>query len=61
MVKKTRSVSLNIKDQKADCLAEALAADVRALAKRASARVKRPYLHHAEYLYDKHGLPKSTS
>lgn len=29
-----------------------------AIAKRASAHVKRPYLDHAEYLYDERGLPK---
>ena len=29
-----------------------------AIAKRASAQVKGPYLDHAEYLYDQHGLPK---
>jgi len=29
-----------------------------AIAKRAAARVKRPYVDHAELLYDKHGLPK---
>jgi antitoxin VapB len=38
--------------------AEALAADIRAIAKRASAHINRPYLDHAEYLYDEHGLPK---
>ena len=37
---------------------EALAADIRAIAKRASANIKRPYLDHAEFLYDEHGLPK---
>lgn len=37
---------------------ESLAADLRAIAKRASALVKRPYLDHAELLYDDHGLPK---
>lgn len=37
---------------------EALAADIRAIAKRFSSRVKRPYLDHAELLYDEHGLPK---
>ena len=37
---------------------EALAADIRAIAKRAAAHIKRPYLDHAEYLYDEHGLPK---
>lgn len=37
---------------------EILAADIRAIAKRASARTKRPYLDHAEFLYDEHGLPK---
>lgn len=37
---------------------EVLAADIRAIAKRASAHIKRPYLDHAELLYDEHGLPK---
>jgi antitoxin VapB len=29
-----------------------------AIAGRAAAHVKRPYLDHAEFLYDEHGLPK---
>jgi len=29
-----------------------------AIAKRASIRVKGPYLDHAAFLYDEHGLPK---
>jgi antitoxin VapB len=37
---------------------EALAADIRAIAKRTAAHIKRPYLDHAELLYDEHGLPK---
>jgi antitoxin VapB len=37
---------------------ETLAADLRAIAKRAAAHVKRPYLDHADLLYDEHGLPK---
>ena len=37
---------------------ETLAADLRAIAKRAAAHVNRPYLDHAELLYDEHGLPK---
>jgi len=37
---------------------EALAADIRAIARRASAHIARPYLDHAEFLYDEHGLPK---
>ncbi len=37
---------------------EALAADIRAIAERAAAHIKRPYLDHAEFLYDEHGLPK---
>ena len=32
--------------------------DLRAIAKRASTHIKRPYLDHAEFLYDEHGLPK---
>jgi antitoxin VapB len=38
--------------------AEALAADIRAIADRAVAHIKGPYLDHGEYLYDEHGLPK---
>jgi len=37
---------------------ETLAADLRAIAKRAAAHVKRPYLDHAALLYDERGLPK---
>jgi antitoxin VapB len=37
---------------------ENLASDLRAIAKRAAAHVKHPYLDHAELLYDEHGLPK---
>jgi antitoxin VapB len=37
---------------------ETLAADIRAIAKRAAAHIKRPYLDHADFLYDEHGLPK---
>jgi len=37
---------------------EALAADIRAIADRAAAHIKRPYLDHAEYLYDESGLSK---
>ena len=36
----------------------ALEADLRAIAERAAAHVKRPYLDHAELLYDERGLPK---
>jgi antitoxin VapB len=32
--------------------------ELREIAKRSAARVKRPYLDHAELLYDEHGLPK---
>jgi len=32
--------------------------ELRAIAERAAAHVKRPYLDHAELLYDEHGLPK---
>ncbi len=38
--------------------AAALAADIRAIADRAAAHIKGPYLDHAEFLYDEHGLPK---
>jgi antitoxin VapB len=37
---------------------ETLAADIRAIARRAAAHIKSPYLDHAELLYDEHGLPK---
>ena len=37
---------------------EVLAADIRAIAKRASVHIKRPYPDHADFLYDEHGLPK---
>lgn len=37
---------------------EALAADIRAIADRAAAHIQRPYLDHAEFLYDEHGVPK---
>jgi len=37
---------------------EALLADILAIAERASAHIKRPYLDHADLLYDEHGLPK---
>lgn len=32
--------------------------ELRAIAKRAAAHVKGPYLDHAEFLYDERGLPK---
>lgn len=32
--------------------------ELRAIAGRAAAHIKRPYLDHAEFLYDEHGLPK---
>lgn len=38
--------------------AETLGADIRAIADRAAAHIKGPYLDHAEYLYNEHGLPK---
>jgi antitoxin VapB len=38
--------------------AEALAADIRAIAKRAAAHIQHPYLDHAQLLYDERGLPK---
>ncbi len=37
---------------------DTLAADLRAIAKRAAAHIQRPYINHAELLYDEHGLPK---
>jgi antitoxin VapB len=32
--------------------------ELRAIVNRAAAYIKRPYLDHAEILYDEHGLPK---
>jgi antitoxin VapB len=32
--------------------------ELRAIAQRAAGRLRRPYLDHAEFLYDEHGLPK---
>lgn len=32
--------------------------ELRGIAERAAAHVKRPYLDHADLLYDEHGLPK---
>jgi antitoxin VapB len=32
--------------------------ELRLIAQRAVARLKHPYLDHAEFLYDEHGLPK---
>ncbi len=38
--------------------AKASVEELCAIAKRAASHVKRPYLDHAELLYDRHGLPK---
>ncbi|RBP13044.1 antitoxin VapB [Roseiarcus fermentans] len=38
--------------------ARASVEELLAIADRAAAHVKRPYLDHAELLYDEHGLPK---
>lgn len=38
--------------------AKASVDELRAIARRAAAHVKRPYLDHGELLYDKNGLPK---
>ncbi len=32
--------------------------ELRAIAARSAAHVRRPYMDHAEFLYDEHGLPK---
>ena len=37
---------------------EVLAADIRALAKRTSSDIERPYLDHAEFLYDEKRSPE---
>ncbi len=37
---------------------KSLTADLRAIAHRAAAHIKGPYVDHAELLYDEHGLPK---
>jgi antitoxin VapB len=67
-------MSLNIEDPEAQQLAQAIAEtpgetmhtsagkasieELLAIAQRAAANVKRPYLDHAELLYDEHGLPR---
>ena len=87
--RKSRPMSLNIKDPEAHRLAQLIAratgetmtrvvtealrerldkierrsarasvAELLAIADRAAARLKRPYLDHAELLYDDRGLPK---
>ena len=38
--------------------ARASVEELLAIAKRAASHVKRPYVDHAEFLYDEHGLPK---
>jgi antitoxin VapB len=38
--------------------ARASVEELLAIAERAASHVKRPYLDHAELLYDKHGLPR---
>ena len=38
--------------------ARASVEELLAIAQRASTQVTRPYLDHAEFLYDEHGLPK---
>ena len=37
---------------------KASAEELRAITRRAAAHVKRPYLDHADFLYDENGLPK---
>ena len=37
---------------------KASVAELRAIAKRGAAHLNRPYVDHAEFLYDKYGLPK---
>jgi hypothetical protein len=58
--------SLDMKDREDRCLAQAisgkrdpekLAVDLRAIARRSAAHIRRPHLDHAELLYDEHGLP----
>ena len=38
--------------------ARASVEELRAIAKRAAAHIKGPYVDHAEFLYDEYGLPK---
>jgi antitoxin VapB len=38
--------------------ARASVEELLAIAKRAASHVKRPYVDHAEFLYDEHGLPR---
>jgi antitoxin VapB len=68
IVKKGRqAMSLNAKDPEAlhgryqrlrSRRARASVEELRAIAKRAAAHIKGPYLGHAEFLYDERGLPK---
>jgi antitoxin VapB len=37
---------------------KASAEELRAIARRTAAHVKRPYVDHADFLYDENGLPK---
>ena len=37
---------------------DSIAADIRAIADRAASQIRRPYVDHAELLYDERGLPK---
>ena len=37
---------------------EKIAAEMRAIARRASALIRGPFVDHADFLYDEHGLPK---
>jgi hypothetical protein len=64
--KKTKTTGLDVKDSETHKLARAIGEtrrgnasvkDLRAIGKRASAHVERPYLDHAELLYDERGLP----
>jgi len=61
MVKKRSPTSLNVKDPEARRRRgdnERLHAKLAAIARRAAAHAKGPYIDHADLLYDEHGLPK---
>lgn len=52
-------MSLNIKVERLEDQPEKISVeDLLAIAQRVSVQVQRPYLDHAELLYDERGLPK---
>jgi antitoxin VapB len=57
----TRAVTESLRERYARLRkpkAAALMADILAISERSAAHIRRPYLDHAELLYDENGLPK---